>query len=365
MTKQIIKQMVWLLCVMAGLTACKEKPEIIEVVRTIKTMTVSEQPAEMIRKFAGLVAAVDSSGLSFEVAGQVTSVEVDIGDRVKKGEVLAVLDPETYELDVDAAQAELIKARENVTKTKAEYERQKRIFEQGAGAERYVEVSEYNYKAANSAVNFQIAKLDLARRNLRKTKLISPYDGVIAWRSVEPNEKVLAGQKILEINATGRMEVQLAVPETNIDLIHIDDAVTISFPTLPDESAYGRISYIGGAAVKANAFPVKVALMNPSDKVKPGMTAEANLSLKDENRTSGYLVPMQAVLASPEPNRGHAFLYDPGTSTVKKTPVRSRGTADKRVIIDEGLEAGDIIAVAGVSFLADGLEVKLLEETGK
>jgi RND family efflux transporter MFP subunit len=365
MTKQLFKSMVWLLCIAVGLTACKEKPEIVEVVRSIKTMTVSEQPAETIRKFSGQVAAVDSSGLSFEVGGQVDSVEVDIGDRVKKGQVLAVLDPEPYELDVDAAQAELIKARENVTKTKAEYQRQKRIFEQGAGAERYVEVSEYNYKAANSAVNFQIAKLDLARRNLRKTKLISPYDGIIAWRHVEPNEEVLAGQKILEINATGKMEVQLAVPETNIDLIHIDDPVTISFPTLPDESANGRISYIGGAAVKANAFPVKVALIDPSDKVKPGMTAEANLSLKDENRKSGYLVPMQSVLPSPEPNRGHAFVYDPGTSTVKKTPVRSRGTAKKRVIIEEGLEAGDIIAVAGVSFLADGMEVKLLEGNKK
>ena len=365
MTKQTCMPIIGSLCIAVALTACKEKPEIVEVVRSIKTITVAEQPAEKIRKFPGQIAAVDSSGLSFEVAGQVRSVEVDIGDRVKKGEVLAVLDPEPYQLDVDAAEAELIKARENVTKTKAEYERQKRIFEQGAGAPRFVEVTEYDYKAALSAVDFQVAKLDLARRNLRKTKLVSPYDGIIAWRSVEPNEKVLAGQKILEINATGKMEVQLAIPETNIDQIRIDDPVTITFPTLPEESAYGRISYIGGAAVKANAFPVKVALMNPSEKVKPGMTAEANLSLKDENRKSGYLVPMQAVLPSPEPNQGYAFVYDPGTSTVKKTPVRSRGTADKRVIIDEGLEAGDIIAVAGVSFLADGLEVKLLEENGK
>jgi RND family efflux transporter MFP subunit len=252
-----------------------------------------------------------------------------------------------------------------VTKTKAEYERQKRIFEEGAGAERYVEVAEYNYKAAKSAVKFQTAKLDLARRNLRKTKLPSPYDGVIAWRSVEPNEEVLAGQKILEINATGKMEVELAIPETNVDQIHIDDPVTITFPTLPGETASGRISYIGGAAVKANAFPVKVELIDPSEKVKPGMTAEAKLTIKDENRKSGYLVPIQALLPSPEPDRGYAFVYDPGTSTVKKTPVHSRGMADKRVIIDEGLEAGDIIAVAGVSFLADGLEVKLLEEKEK
>jgi RND family efflux transporter MFP subunit len=362
MTKETFKQMVWPLCLAVGLTACKEKPEIVEVVRSIKTMTVSEQPAEKIRKFSGQVAAVDSSGLSFEVGGQVASVEVDIGDRVKKGQVLAVLDPEPYQLDVDAADAELIKARENVTKTKAEYERQKRIFEQGAGAERYVEVAEYNYKAANSAVNFQIAKLDLARRNLRKTKLPSPYDGVIAWRSVQPNEKVIAGQKILEINATGKMEVQLAVPETTVDRIHIDDIATITFPTLPGETARGRISYIGGAAVKANAFPVKVELNDPNEKVLPGMTAEANLIAKAVNQKPGYIVPLQALLPAPEANRGFAFVYDPGTSTVKKTAVSSRGTEDKEAIVSEGLAAGDIIAVAGVSFLADGMKVKLMKQ---
>ncbi len=365
MNKRTLKRMVWLFCIAAVLTACKEKPEIVEVIRAIKTITIKEQPAEQIRKFAGQVAAVDSSGLSFEVGGQVKAVEVDIGDRVKKGEMLAVLDPEPYQLDVDAIQAELVKAGDNVTKTKAEYERQKQIFEQGAGAQRYVEVAEYNYKAALSAVKFQKAKLDLVRRNLRKTKLLSPYNGVIAWRSVQPNEEVKAGQKILEINASGKMEVQLAVPETTVDRLHIDDPATITFPSLPDETAKGRISYIGGAAVKANAFPVKVELLDLGENIKPGITAEANLSLKTENRKPGYLVPMQALLPSPEPNRGYAFVYDPETSTVKKTPVRSRGTADKKVIIDEGLEAGDIIAVAGVSFLADGLEVKLLEGNGK
>jgi RND family efflux transporter MFP subunit len=365
MIKHTFRRMGWLICIAVALTACKEKQEIIEVVRSIKSITVSEQPAEQTRKFAGQVAAVDSSGLSFEVGGQVKSVEIDIGDRVKKGQVLAVLDPEPYQLEVDAIKAELVKARDNVTKTKAEYERQKKIFDQGAGAERYVEVSEYNYKAARSAVDYQVARLDLARRNLRKTKLLSPYDGVIAWRSVQPNEEVKTGQKILEINASGKLEVQLAVPETTVDRIHIDDPATITFPSLPGESASGRISYIGGAAVKANAFPVKVELMDPNKEVKPGMTAEANLALKDENQKRGYLVPIQALLPSPEPNRGYAFVYDTQTSTVKKTAVRSHGMADKKVIIDEGLKAGDIIAVAGVSFLADGMEVKLLEGKGE
>ena len=94
-----------------------------------------------------------------------------------------------------------------------------------------MEVTEFDYKAALSAVEFQTARLDQAKRNLRKTNLPSPYDGVIAWRAVEPNEEVPAGQKILEINAAGKMEVELAIPETSIHQLHIDDPVTITFPT--------------------------------------------------------------------------------------------------------------------------------------
>ena len=362
MTKQTLKPMIGLLCLAFALTACKEKTEIIEVVRSIKTITISKQAAEKIFKFSGLVAAVDSSGLSFQVGGQVEVVNVDIGDRVKKDQVLAVLDPEPYQLDVDAIVAELRKARDNVTRSKAEYERQKRIFEQGAGAERFVEVTEYEYKAARSAVKFQIARLDNVKRDLRKTELLAPYDGTIAWRAVEPNEEVRVGQKIFEINATGKMEVELAIPETTIDQIHIDDPATITFSTLPGETAQGRISYIGSAAVKANAFPVKVELIDPDEKVKPGMTAEANLIVKAKNQKPGFIVPFQALLPAPEANQGFAFVYDPNTSTVKKTAVRSRGTEDKEVIVHEGLTSGDIIAVAGVSFLADGMKVKMMKQ---
>jgi RND family efflux transporter MFP subunit len=362
MTKQTLKQIIWLLGLVVALTACKEKAEIVQTVRAIKTITVKEQADEKIRKFSGLVAAVDSSSLSFEVGGQVKTVEVDIGDRVTKEQLLAALDPEPYQLNVDGITAELRKARDNVAKTKAEYERQKRIFEEGAGAKRFVEVAEYNYKAALSEVKLQSARLDQTKRDLRKTKLLSPYDGTIAWREVEPNEEVRAGQKILEINASGKMEMKLAVPETAVDRIAIDDQATITFPTLPGKSTIGRISYIGAAAVKANAFPVKVELINPDENIKPGMTAEANLAIKKENRIYGYVVPLQALLPAPERNQGYVFLYDPDTSTVKKTAVRTRGTVNKDLIVSEGLEVGNIIAVAGVSFLADGMEVKLLKQ---
>ncbi len=359
--KQAFKKSVWLLCMAAALTACKEKVEIVEDIRPIKTMTVREQATGQTLQLSGLAAAVDSSGLSFQVGGQVASVEVDIGDRVKKGQVLAVLDPEPYQLEADAIKAELVKARDQEAESKSQFERQRRIYEQGAGVKSRLDVAEYNYKAAGSAVDYQVARLNSANRNLRKTKLLSPYDGTIAWRSVQPNEEVAVGQKIFEINATGNMEVQLAVPETTVDRLQIDDAVTVTFPTLPGESTQGRISDIGSAAVEANAFPVKVALLDPNEKVKPGMTAEASFTVTDEMRESGYPIPLQAILPAPEANQGVAFVYDPQTSTVKRTTIRFRGAEQKKPIVIEGLAAGDIIAVAGVSFLADGMKVKLMQ----
>jgi len=365
MTKQTFKWMTWLLCIAVVLTACKEKPETVKMIRPIETVTISEQAIKQIGKYSGIVAAVKSSGLSFEVSGQVVSVEVDIGDRVKKGQVLASLDPEPYQLDVDASEAALVTAKDNINKTKSEYERQKRLFEQGAGAKSRVEVSEFDYKSALSAVEFQTAKLDQARRSLRKTNLPSPYDGVIAWRAVEPNEEVPTGKKILEINADGKMEVELAIPETSVHQLNIDDPVKITFPTMPGKPANGHISYIGGAAVKANAFPVKVELIAPNEKIKPGMTAEANLALRDVSANSGYLIPIKAMLPAPAPNRGFVFVYDPDTSTVTKTAVHFRGAAQGKAIVGEGLGVGDIIAVAGVSFLADGMEVTLMKDNKK
>lgn len=361
MTKQSLKTACWILCLLFVTAACKQEVEIVEVVRAIKTITVKEQATQQVVKFSGHVAAVDSSGLSFEVGGNVETVNVDIGDRVKKGKVLAVLDPEPYQLEVDAINAELVRARGEVDKTRSQYERHKRIYEQGAGAASYLDIVEYNYKAAKSSVNYQVARLDQAKRNLRKTKLLSPYNGTIAWRAINPNEEVAAGQKLFEINASGEMEIQLAVPETTIDRIHVGDTTSITFPTLPGESTGGRISYIGSAAVEANAFPVKVTLTAPDKKVKPGMTAEAVLALKQDNPAKGFLVPLQALLPTHEANQGYVFVYDPGTSIVVKKPVHGVGMDKKMAIVDEGLEEGDIIAVAGVSFLADGMEVKLME----
>lgn len=344
-----------------ALTACKEKIEIVEQVRTLKTITVSELATGKIRNFSGIVAATDSSNMSFEVSGRVEEVLVDIGDHVKKGQVLAVLDKEPYLLDVDAAQAEFVSAEAGVVNAKEEFDRQERVYTQGAGAKSKLDKAKYNLDAAKSQLNYQKAKVNLAKRDLGKTTLTSPYDGHIAWRSVDPHEEITVGQKVFAIDAKGALEVGLAVPETTINRIHIGTVATVQFPTLPGHSIEGQISYIGSAAVKSNAFPVKVGLVGQTENISPGMTAEVSLVMKDDNKVVGYRVPIQAILPDKEVGQGYVFVYDPKTATVKKTQIQALGAEQNMLIVTGGLSTGDIIAAAGVSFLADGMKVKLMK----
>lgn len=343
-----------------ALTACQEKTELVEQVRAIKTIIVSELATGQIRNFSGIVRATNSSNLSFEVSGRVETVHVDIGDHVENGQVLATLDKEPYLLDVDAAKAEFVSAEAGVVNAKEEYGRQKRVYTQGAGAKSKLDKARYNLDAARSQLNFQKAKVDLAKRDLGKTTLTAPYEGYIAWRSVDPHEEIKVGEKVFAIDAKGAMEVQLAVPETTVNKIQIGAPATVKFPTLPGRSVQGRISYIGSAAVQSNAFPAKVDLVGETENISPGMTAEAALVLKDDSKVAGYKVPIQAFLPSAEVGKGYTFVYDRQTSTVKKTPIQVLGAEKNMIIVTGGLAAGDVIAVAGVSFLADGMKVKLM-----
>jgi RND family efflux transporter MFP subunit len=324
--------------------ACREEPEVVEEIRSIKTVTVGEMATGQILKFSGIVRAVDRTALSFEVSGNVLSVEVDIGDRVEEGQILAKLDEEPYQLEVVKAEAELTRAKANVKNKRANYEREKSVFDQGASSEKRLDQAEFGFREAEAGVNYAVSKLNLAERDLRKTVLYAPYDGTIGKRRVEPFVDVRRGQEVLEIDADGDKEVEVGIPETIVHLVTVDMPALISFPTLPDKVIEGTVTQVSTLASEGNAFPAKVRLLEPPERVRSGMTAEVTFELKDESLVSGYLLPIQALLPTTEANRGHVFIYQADTSSVRKTPVRFRGVKENLVVIPEGISPGDVVA---------------------
>jgi RND family efflux transporter MFP subunit len=353
----IVLPLCWLLA------ACEEEaPEVVEEIRAIKTITVSERSSGQLRKFPGILEAVDTSSLSFEVGGNTREVNVNVGDQVEEGQVLATLDKTPFQITVEGAEAERGRAKAQLAEKDTDYVRQKTLLDKGWVAEAAYDQAKAARDSASNQVSFTVSKLNLARRDLEKTVLVAPYKGVIASKFVDPFQEVARGEKVFEMYAEGAMEVVITIPETAIADIYLGLPAEITFPAERVPAQKGRVSEVGTVASAANAFPVKVALLDPPEGVLPGMTAEAALLLDANTEDVSYLVPVSALAGGDEPGSGFIFVFDPATSTVVKTTIRGGGVRDNRVVINEGIEAGDVIAVAGVSFLRDGQKVKLMSK---
>ena len=347
-----------------SLTSCRqEPPPPIESVRAIKYTTVNEIASGQIRKFSGVVEAADKSSVSFEVPGNVQEVRVNVGDKVSEGDVLAVLDKRTYELNVKSAEAAVGRARARLTNSRNDLERLKRIakLDKGAISEARLDNASAQYATDKQQVEYRMSQLNLAKRDLEKTVLTAPFDGHIAERLVEPFYEVNRGQRLFDIYMEGAMEAAVSIPESEIYGIYLGLPSEIRFPTIPDKVFEGIVTEISKVAGAANAFPVKITIEGDIEKVRPGMTAEVTIMLAGEATDASYLVPVIAVAAGDSKAKGYVFVFDRDTSTVKKTAIESGGIRDNDVVVTKGVKAGDIIAVAGVSFLEDGQKVKLLE----
>ncbi len=349
-----------------GLAACEEEqPEVLTQVRAIKAVTVSQRASGQLRKFPGVVEAVDTSALSFEVAGNVRELKVDVGDRFESGAVLAVLDRQTFELNVESAEAALGRARADEAEKKTEFERQDALYKKQWVAKSVQEQTLAAFESARNQVKFRISELNLARRDLEKTELLAPLDGVVAKRYVDAFAEVSRGQTIFDVYAEGAMEVRISVPEGTVRDLYLGLPAEVRFLTGQIGTVQGRVSEIGTQAEAGNVFPVKVAILEQNENALPGMTTEASLILGGNDEATAYLVPISAILPgqdSQRPQEGHIFVFDPETSAVKKTPVKADGVRDNMAVITEGVAAGDVVAIAGVTFLADGQEVKLLSQ---
>jgi multidrug efflux pump subunit AcrA (membrane-fusion protein) len=162
----------------------------------------------------------------------------------------------------------------------------------------------------------------------------------------------------------GAMEAAISIPESEIHQVYLGLTADIRFPAGPSQIHRGIVTQVSKVAGAANAFPVNVAIEDDAEnsRIRPGMTAEVTLLLGGEQDDVAYLIPVGAVLHGGSESRNYVFVFDVETSTVKRTAIEDDGIRDNNIVISKGLTAGDIVAVAGVSFLRDGQKVSLMEQ---
>jgi len=352
-----------LIILVSALAACSEPPPpLTETVRTIRAVTVSEPASGKMRRFSGVVEAATTTSLSFEVPGNVQEVKVDVGDSVSKGQVLARLDEGTYRLNLDAAQATVGRAEAELADARREWDRLRRVVEQNPGliSEQALDQARTNYETARKNLGYNSSRLNLSKRDLDRTSLRAPFDAVIASRQVDAFQEVDRGQKLFELHVEDAMEAAISIPESEIKRVYLGLPGEVRFPAIPGQIHNAVVTEVSRSAGTANAFPVRLTIQAENARIRPGLTAEVTLILGGEQEEISYLIPVGALVPRGDGTESHVYVFDNATSRVKKTAIEHGGIRDNYIVVNSGLSAGDIVATAGVSFLRDGQQVRLM-----
>jgi HlyD family secretion protein len=268
--------------------------------------TVTRGDLESTVSATGALSAVTTVQVGTQVSGQVAQIYVDFNDRVRKGQLLARIDPTLQQQAVLDAQAGLIRAQADLERSKAEYERNKTLFDQKVLTATEFNTAQYNYTVAQASVKSAQVALDRARKNLSYTEIHAPIDGVVVERNVDVGQTVAASlsapQLFLIANNLSQMQILASVDESDIGLIHEGQDVRFTVQAYPSQNFTGKVRQVRlQSATTENVvnYTVVVSVENPKGTLLPGMTATVEFltgSAKD-----ALIVPNAALRFRPTP----------------------------------------------------------------
>lgn len=339
--------------VMLLATSCGHKKEgDVTLIRPVKTATASSQ--SVIRKdFSGIVEAVEYVKLAFRVSGQVINLPVVEGQRVKKGQLIAAIDPRDISLQYAADKA----AYETAA---AQVERNKRLLGRQAISVQEYEISVANYQKAKSAY-------ELSSNNMRDTKLTAPFDGSIEKRLVENYQRVNSGEGIVQLVNTQKLRIKFTVPDDYLYLLRAKDVTfKVVFDTYPDTVFNAKLEEYLDISTAGTGIPVTITIEVPAFNrslydVKPGFTCKIKLASDVAPFLEEKLVniPLSAIFGESENQKTYVWVVKDNKVSKREVTVYSP-TGEANALISTGVQPGETIVIAGVHQLVEGQTVKVI-----
>ena len=357
-----------------SLVGCSEPPvELPKAIPAVKVFTVGKQASGQSRRLSGIINAADTSPLSFGVGGRVIELLVAVGESVDEGQLLASLDPEPLQIKLTDKRAKLNNARAQLLEAKTALERTRALLEQRAASQQELETAAAKF--ANKESSLQQAQADLTQAELDfdHRQLLAPVAGKVAKVGIDNFQEVSGAEQVITLQSDQLLEVAVRVPETMIRYLDYAQVVQVAFPSLPSAAIHGVVSQIGASAEDGNAFPVTITLGGSDGDLRPGMTAAVTFNFDAYlNQRVAYLIPLSAIaidrgLANAQKYRRSdgntesqvpVFLFDADAGLLREQSVTAGQLRGNEIEIYAGLEPGDQVVSAGVTFVSDGMAAK-------
>ncbi len=303
---------------------------------TWKTAVLERTDVRSLVTATGNIEAVTTVQVGTQVSGIVAERLVDFNDNVRKGQLLARIDPTLSRADVDAAEARLASARASELRTRLEKERVAGLQGQGAATVRELELAQADWAVDVAEVRSAEVALRRARRNLDYTDILAPIDGVVVRRDVDVGQTVNAGfsAPVLFVLAGDLAQVQVlgSVDEADVGRVLPDQTVAVSVQAWPGQTFPGRVQQVRLQSKLVDnvvTYPTVVAVENQEGKLRPGMTASLEFLVAEVK--DSLCAPNAALRFRPE-----ATMLAAGQSLPEEGGGRGKGRSKAGILWVEG-----------------------------
>jgi HlyD family secretion protein len=269
-----------------------------------KTAALTRGSLKSTVSATGTLQAVRTVQVGTQASGQISQIYVDFNDHVKKGQLLARIDPTLQQQAVEDAQAQLDKAQATLTAAQEDYNRNKSLFDARVLTAQEFETSKSNFSVQTAAVKSAQIAVDRARQNLSYTSIYSPIDGVIVERNVDVGQTVAASlsapQLFLIANDLSEMQILASVDESDIGQIKDNQPVQFTVQSYPSQQFSGTVKQVRLQSTTTDNvvnYTAVVAVKNDGGKLLPGMTA--TVAFTTASATDVLTVPSAALRIKP------------------------------------------------------------------
>ncbi|MEO1370263.1 MAG: efflux RND transporter periplasmic adaptor subunit, partial [Acidobacteriota bacterium] len=290
----------------------------------------------------------------------ITERSVDVGDRVRAGQVVARLDDLELRNAVAGARGALAELQARRSQSERDVERAERLLAAKAATGEELEKSRAGLDALNAAITAAEARLREAERLLKETRLEAPFGGTVTEVHYEPGEVTTPGSSVISLSGDGAVELEVEVPESVAPRVARGGDVRVTVPHLGSSTLAATVKSVGRAAAgPGSLFPVVVEITERPDDVGVGVTAELALSLETD---ASHSVPVEAVV---NPGGRRPALFRVSGDRVEKLFVEVGSLSGDRVVVRGDLEAGQLVVVGGQRGLLDGEAVTVVSGSGE